>query len=532
MGTAFKGSPKVQDRMTEQKSGMSTEVPWRKSLRFRLTILIALAALITGSVMILLLSMYMGNTENINFFGILIAEIILVSVLVISVLLNLFILKKLVIIPIKKISEGVISWSPDAKRKMDRPKQNVMRKGTGDELDLLERHIIEMENRVYDSVEAERLASSVKNAFLANMSHELRTPLNSTINMINEAISADEPERRKEALNQALSSSSDLMAVINTILEISNIESGSLILSSEPFLLSKTAAEISSFISVLCRAKGLKWEQEIHISGIQSLKGDRIRLMQVLTIMLRNAVKFAREENGKVSFWMDVLEETETDVCIRFKIIDNGIGMNDGKLNELREIFSDDSNGMNYSSGEIMLSACSGIIKAMGSNIMVESRKDMGSRFMFDLRFPKLSMPYGNEEPEPASIDFSGMYVLIVDDIKVNRTVLRHIISKTGMKIIEAKNGIEAVEIFMLKAKNIDIILMDIMMPEMDGYEATMKIRNSGLEKGNTVPIIAVSTRSYREDIEAAIESGMNYHLEKPVESGLLLHCMAKFLKK
>ena len=143
---------------------------------------------------------------------------------------------------------------------------------------------------------------------------------------------------------------------------------------------------------------------------------------------------------------------------------------------------------------------------------------------------PKTTMPAQPEEMEISDMDFIKKRVLIVDDVKVNRTVLINILSQTGVEIIEANDGKEAIEIFMAESENIDLILMDIMMPNMDGYEAARQIRASGLPKAQTVPIIAVTTRNYKEEAEAAINSGMNYHLEKPVEPKMLLYTIRRFL--
>ena len=510
---------------------VNPHIPWKKSLRFRLTILIAIVSIITGAIMMLFLSqVYQSSIDN-EFKNIVLSTVGLIIALglLASVLLNLYIINKFVISPIRKISRDVTEYIPDINRQLIfRPSQPSLR--YGDELEALERVIIEMESQVYFSMEAERRASSVKNAFLANMSHELRTPLNSTINMIKEALISTEENTRNEALHQAFASSNDLLSVLNTILEISNIESGRLVLSKSPFVIGKVVLDINSLISILCKAKGIAWEPLINLPASLALEGDRIRLMQVLAIMLRNAVKFASEENGRVTFSLDLLEDTGERACLRFQVSDNGIGMTGKMLEELEQIFASGNDEIIYSSNEIMLSACSRIVKAMGAQIDVKSIPGEGSCFTFVINLPKVTMPPQPEESELSNPDFAKKRVLIVDDVKVNRLVLKNILAQTGMEIAEANDGREAVDFFLAESDSLDLILMDIMMPKMDGYEAAQQIRASGMTKGQTIPIIAVTTRSYKEDVDAAINSGMNYHLEKPVDPKTLLSAIMRFI--
>ena len=457
-----------------------------------------------------------------------------------SLFLNLHVIQKFVISPIRKISKGIYAFPSNTDQHKLLPRQAVMR--YEDELAVFESVLIDMEKRLFKSMESERTALIVKNIFLSNMSHELRTPLNSTINMIRDAMTAKDQSVRAGALHQAYASSYDLLSVVNTILEISNIENGNLIISHSPFFIGKVAVEINSIMSILCKDKGIIWEPQINISGQLSLDGDRIKLLQVLVILLKNAVLYANEVNGKVSFAIDLLEETEKTAKIRFEVSDNGIGMTENRLKVLSQIFSLENNNIHYDSGEIMLSACGSIIKAMGSQIIVANKngtaynsrinKSTGSCFSFSLSFPKAEMPPVPEEIKIDKINFTEKRVLIVDDIKVNRNVLKNSLLSTGISTIEAASGKEAVDIFQAESEDIDLILMDVMMPKMNGYEAARAIRASGLPKAQSVPIIAVTALSYNDDINASINAGMNAHIAKPVEPDLLLLTLVKFLEK
>ena len=366
----------------------------------------------------------------------------------------------------------------------------------------------------YQQVET---ANRAKYAFLASMNHELRTPLNSTINMIREAISTAENKKTIEALHHALSSSNDLLSVLTTILEISNIESGELVLSNTPFAINGVADDIDKFLSTLCRAKGIVWEQNVDIPENLLVNGDRLRLMQALTILLRNAVDYAGEKNGRVGFTIKLLAVTEDTASVLFQVCGNDTGRNAGK-------------------SEIMLSACNIIVKAMGSQISVKSRPGTGSCFSFTLDFARAAMDVQQEKVNLDRLDFTGKQILVVDDIEVNRAILKNILSIKGAEIVEASDGKEAVEIFLTEPENIDLILMDIMMPDMNGYEAARAIRfleaKWKTEKNplRRIPIIAVTALTYREDRDAVVESGMDFHLKKPVEPEALLSCLARFL--
>jgi len=497
------------------------KIPWKRSLYFRLIILLALVSVICCMMMFLFLSRTPLRSP------------VIVLHLLVSILLNLVIIKKYVISPINKISSGVRACLPDAKTINRNPMQPVMR--YGDELAALEQGIIEMEARVFSSMEAERKASSVKNMFLANMSHELKTPLNSTIHLIKEALSLQEPKARKAVLEQAYASSNDLLSVLNTILEISNIESGNLVLAYTPFVLNEALLEIQNVIQTLCMAKGIAWEPRFKIPKNLTVRGDKIRLMQALAILLRNAVKYASEEYGRVTFIVEPINETSDRASFRFEIRDNGIGMTAKKLGELTQIFSTEESDLRFGLTEIMLSVCSNIVKAMGGHITVESSQGEGLRpsgasLSFPIEFEKAPLPAPLSMDSFTHRDYTGRCALVVDDVGTNRTVLRHILSQKGMDIIEARDGFEALSIFKEDHQKIDIILMDIMMPNMDGHEATTEIRSSGLEKGQVVPIIAVTTRSYKEDVDASAHAGMNYHLEKPVDPDKLLSVIGDLL--
>ena len=380
------------------------------------------------------------------------------------------------------------------------------------------------------------IANKAKTAFLANMSHELRTPLNSSINMIKEAMNTQDQDKKVFALNQAMASSTDLLSVLNTILEISNIDSGRLVLSKTPFNLGDLQKDINNLISTLCRAKDIIWEPQIdNIEGL-SVEGDRIRLMQALTILLRNAVKYAAEEEGKVTFVIKILSESDEAVRVFFEVTDNGLCMTETNFIELTQIFAAAASNIQYDSSEIMLSVCSNIIKAMGSEITVKSYPDSeqgpsGSAFSFTINFSRAVLATQPEEIELAGLDFKGRRVLVVDDVGVNRVILKNILNTIGLDIIEARDGKEAVETFLAEPEGIDLILMDIMMPNMDGYEATREIRASGLPNAQDLPILAVTSLSYQEDKDAALRAGMNFHLEKPVEPEMLICTVAQFLK-
>ena len=378
------------------------------------------------------------------------------------------------------------------------------------------------------------------NELLTSVSHELRTPLNNTISMIKEAITAEEGNIKAQSLHRALASSNDLSLVLDTILEIPNIESGQINLSNSPFEIGKVLLDLNNLIYAQCKAKGIHWEPQFNVAGTLSLSGDRTKLTQILTIMLRNSVNQANEGKAKVSLRIDLLEETDETACLRFEVSDNSTDMTAKKLQDLTRMFEPGSDNTGLNSSEILLSVCCNIVKAMGSQVKVENKQGLNKRstdlesgdscLSFSVTFPKAVMAAPPAEIGKSKVGLPGKRILVVDDGPVNRKTLKNLLTKVGIETIEAADGKEAVKIYMEESKGIDLILMDVMMPVMNGYEATREIRDSGLPNAKSIPIIAITSMTFRENADAAIKAGMDFHIEKPVEPETLLSTLKRFI--
>ncbi|MDR0943002.1 MAG: response regulator [Ruminococcus sp.] len=377
------------------------------------------------------------------------------------------------------------------------------------------------------ALDAER-ENRAKSSFLANMSHEIRTPLNSIIGMASVADRSDDGVQIKKSVREILTASDHLLGVVNDILDISKIESGKLELASEPFNLKMAIDEVGSMIHERCRQKDQEFI-EISTENIDVwVLGDKTRFKQVLINLLGNAVKFTPPE-GKITLDVNAIHSDDKLYC-RFKISDTGIGMTEEQTDKLFHSFSQVSAQVSTRFGGtgLGLAISRNVVRLMGGEIHVSSEPDKGSCFDFDLILtvtePK-EIKIGCDFP-----DLTGKHLLLVDDIEVNRMVVAGILEETGIKITEAEDGVVAVEKFkMSKAGTFDIIFMDTRMPIMDGYEAARRIRVLPKIDAATVPIISMSANAFREDIEAALNAGMNDYIVKPVAIDRLAEVLHKY---
>jgi signal transduction histidine kinase len=378
------------------------------------------------------------------------------------------------------------------------------------------------------AINAER-ENRAKSSFLANMSHEIRTPLNSIIGMASVGDRTDDAVQMKRSLREILTASDHLLGVINDILDISKIESGKLELADEPFNLKMAIDEVGSMIHERCREKKQEFIETTTENTDVWVMGDKTRFKQVLINLLGNAVKFTPTE-GKIILDVNAMRSEDKLYC-RVKVSDTGIGMTEEQTDKLFHSFSQVSAEISTRFGGtgLGLAISRNVIRLMGGEIHVESEPDKGSCFDFDLVLTTtepVETKVGCEFP-----DLTGKHILLVDDIEVNRMVVSAILEGTGVKITEACDGIKAVETFkMTKANTFDLIFMDTRMPNMDGYEAARRIRVLPKIDAAGVPIISMSANAFREDIEAALDAGMNDFVVKPVSIDRLAEILNKYL--
>lgn len=393
----------------------------------------------------------------------------------------------------------------------------------------------QMEAVLKDAYDAAMEANKAKSVFLSSMSHDIRTPMNGIIGMTQIALGhLDDKERVADCLNKIDESSKHLMELINEVLDMSRIESGKTILRPEAVQLN----ELLTSVVDVCRPGMIKAEQKliVQINDIKedSVMADPVRLRQVLTNILSNAVKYTPAK-GTIRMSAQRISENKKDGnCYQFVIQDNGIGMSEEFQKRLFEPFAREDNSMtNVTQGTgLGLSIAKSMVTMMGGTIEVDSMQGAGTTFTITLQLPHAEKTVQEEPEKDGDIRFDGHRILLAEDNELNREIACELLESRGMTVETAKDGEEAFELFRnSKDGYYELILMDIQMPRMNGYDATRAIRNLGGLYASTIPIIALTANIFQDDIMKAIESGMNEHITKPMDMRVVGKVLSKWLK-
>ncbi len=374
-------------------------------------------------------------------------------------------------------------------------------------------------------------ANRSKSDFLANMSHEIRSPMNGVIGMTELALDTELTALQREYLEVVKTSSEALLDLINDILDFSKIEAGKLRIERIPFNLQRVVDDTLKPLSMRAREKGLELVRDIAPDVPQNLQGDPGRLRQVLVNLIGNALKFT--EKGQVALRISQLDSQRADGSdggLHFAISDSGIGVPANKLKSIFDAFSqeDSSTTRKYGGTGLGLAISSRLVEALGGRIWVESEVGRGSTFHFSARFGLDESQGGaigaldsagsglgalSGGGEPRSLD-----VLLVEDNLVNQKLAITLLGQWGHRVTLAQDGQEALD--MLGRQRYDVVLMDMMMPVMDGLEATRRYR--ALEKGPRIPFIAMTANAMRGDREKCLEAGMDGYVSKPINTAKL----------
>lgn len=370
-------------------------------------------------------------------------------------------------------------------------------------------------------VEAQK-ANKAKTTFLNNMSHDIRTPINGIVGLL-EIIqkSEDDPERVKDSLGKINKSANLLLSLINDVLDMAKMESGAVVLNNESISLEQVCSEITENVTFQAEAQGLHITGEHDdYSGIY-VWSSAIHLKKILMNLFTNCMKY-NKPNGSIDMSMRTIDRSEEYITCEFKIKDTGVGMSEEFIkNELFTPFvqADNSARSNYIGTGLGMPIVKQLVEKMGGTITVESKLGEGSSFTVVLPFKIDTEAKPEKTEENPDADISGLRILLVEDNELNMEIAEFMLNDCKAIVEKAVNGLEAVEKFEAsEAGTYDVILMDIMMPVMDGLTATKSIRALDREDAKTIPIIAMTANAFKEDADKCLQAGMNAHLAKPLD--------------
>ena len=404
------------------------------------------------------------------------------------------------------------------------------------ELEAKNKELEESEKALSEALDAAEQASRAKTVFLNNMSHDIRTPMNAIVGFTGLAEShLDDKEQLKDYLGKISVSSQHLLSLINDVLDMSRIESGKVTIEESEVHLPDVIHDLRTIIQSNINSK--QQELSVDTQGIihEDIITDKLRLNQVLLNILSNAMKYT-PEGGKISFRVTEKPSDSDDMAdYEFRIKDNGIGMSEEFQKTLFESFTREKNTTvsGIQGTGLGMAIAKSLIDMMGGEITVHSAEGKGSEFIIDLpcKICSVSKKAKDDSRSSSKPDFSGKRVLLAEDNEMNQILAQQILTDVGLAVDIACDGLEAVEkMDSAPAGYYDIILMDIQMPNMDGYEAAAKIRAMDDKQKAGIPIVAVTANAFQEDRQIALDAGMNGHLAKPYDIPKIMETLSELL--
>lgn len=378
-------------------------------------------------------------------------------------------------------------------------------------------------------------ANAAKSSFLSRMSHDIRTPLNGIIGLIkiNET-HMDDRELVKTNQDKMLVSADHLLSLINDVLQMSKLEDENIEISHEPIDLGEISREVGTIISGRTAEAGIAFEigkQELPVSYVY---GSPLHIRQIFLNIYGNCIKY-NKPHGKVTTTLKCLGEKNGIVTYRWTISDTGIGMSEEFLKHIFEPFVQEHSDARtvYSGTGLGMSIVKKIIDRMNGTIVVTSKEGEGSTFVITLPFEIAEKPEEIPAEMDGEVNIAGLHLLLAEDNELNAEIARTLLEDEGAITTIVNDGQQAVDIFSRnKPGTFDAILMDIMMPEMDGLSATKAIRALDREDAGTIPIIAMTANAFDEDEKKCMEAGMNAHLVKPLDIQKMKEAVCRYLNK
>jgi len=386
----------------------------------------------------------------------------------------------------------------------------------------------EAKQKAESSTKIAESAVKAKQQFLSNMSHEIRTPMNAIIGFTKVILKTELSAKQKEYLTAIKMSGDALIVLINDILDLAKVDAGKMIFEQVPFKMALSISAMLHLFETKIQEKNLELVKEYDTTIPEVLVGDPVRLHQIILNLVSNAVKFTNK--GKITVSVHMLNEDEEKVAIEFSVTDTGIGISEDKITHIFENFQQATSDTArlYGGTGLGLSIVKQLVESQGGIVSVKSKIDEGSTFSFILNFLKT-----NEKAEidlgsiELDVEIKNIKVLVVEDIALNQLLMKTLLDDFGFERDIAANGKIAIE--MLQANSYDIILMDLQMPEMNGFEATDYIRN---KMNSQIPIIALTADVTTVDLAKCKAVGMNDYIAKPIDERVLYNKIVGLVKK
>lgn len=396
--------------------------------------------------------------------------------------------------------------------------------------------ILELQKKELEKAYTEaKLANAAKSDFLARMSHDIRTPINGILGLIEmDERYPNNIEKINSNREKAKLTANHLLSLVNDVLDMSKMESGNIVLTEEPFNMRAILRECQEIISPAAHDKKLNCvTRNKKVLEHPNVIGSPLHVKQILMNLMSNAVKYNRD-GGSIYGEVQEVSCDDTTVVYRFIIEDTGIGMSEEFQKKMFEPFTQENDGSRgkYQGTGLGMTIVKKITDKMNGTIEVFSKKDVGSKFIVTIPF-KLDngKTQQAENAEAYEADIHGRKVLLVEDNDLNTEIAKFMLEESGAAVETAVNGREAVDAFAAKENYYDVILMDIMMPVMDGYEAAEKIRSMDRDDAKHIPIIAMTANAFTDDIEKCRNAGMNAHIAKPLDMKNAVSVIAKHIE-